>query len=402
MLDLHPEDEFFQYLKAGSAPPGFDVYPVFRKLQGRYPVWKSPWGDWYVSSYEAVCHVLMNRDFLQSPPAERGAGSFVHEQTRDLARDFDKWLLFSNPPQHAELRRAFSRAVKGRSLKRLKPVIEDVCGKIVPDSDFGSCEFVDSVARVLPVAVVSRILCFPEEDQQRISDWSDCIRRGFDVGLDSLSHEDVAALEEMMTYFRDLVKSPTWRRVSAQSGLDELAETFDSKTAASNLAMLAFVGHETTVHLLGSMLLSLSEYYDAWQQLKSHPELVKNAVIEALRHQSPVQKICRTAVRPIELAGMRIPEGEMIVLLLGAANRDPARFPNPDRFDVTRRDNRHVAFGIGLHRCLGDNLAVLEAETLLSTLLQRWKSFKVKPSSISWHDNSSLRGLDRLCVEWTA
>ena len=401
-MDTYPEGENFQCLKAGSQPPGFDIYPVFRKLRSRHPVWKSPWGDWYISSYEAVSQVFMNRECLQSPPAEREANSFALDQATDLAGDFDEWLLFSNPPQHAELRRAFSRAVKGRSLARLKPVIEAVCDQIVPNGVSGSCEFISSVARVLPVAVVSRILCFPEEDQQRISDWSDCIRRGFDVGLDSLSYEDVAALEEMSSYFRSLLESPAWRRASAQSGLDELVETFESKKAASNLAMLAFVGHETTVHLLGSMVLSLSEYPDAWQQLKSDPELTKTAVNEALRYQSPVQKICRTAIKPIELAGVQIPEGELMVLLLGAANRDPTRFPNPDRFDLSRRDNRHVAFGIGPHRCLGDNLALLEAEILLSTLLQRWKLFKVRPSSISWHDNSSLRGLDRLCVEWTA
>ncbi len=405
ILDHNAAASEFGFLKAGEQPPDYDPYPLYHRLRSRHPVWHSDWGDWYVSDYDSVNAVLLNKNCTQSSPSERDLQNRLNPGVAGIIPSFSNWLLFLDPPRHTLVRRMLMRLTRGLSLKGLRGLIESVCDQLITEQSVGqgggSCEFVSQVAKRLPISVICKILSIPECDRHLIAQWSNSLKRGFDVGLNQLSHEEMSLLDDMHAYFLSIIENRSWRHSIAQNELGAYVETFPKDEVAANLAMLAFSGHETTVHLLTNMFFILSQNPGIWQQLKSSPHLTANVVNEALRHQSPVQKICRTNTFPIELEGKQIPEGEMLVLLLGAANRDPRHFHDPDKFDPFRMDNKHIAFGVGAHRCLGDSLALLEANTLLSTVLRHWRTIDADPASAHWIPNSSLRGLDRFDIKWT-
>lgn len=402
ILDHNAAASEFGFLKAGEQPPDFDPYPLFHKLRSRHPVWHSDWGDWYVSDYDGVNAVLLNKNCTQFPPDERELVSRLNPNPAGVVPSFSNWLLFLDPPRHTIMRRMLMRLARGVSLNRLKALIDSVCDQLITEQCVdGSCEFVSRVAKILPVSVICKILAIPECDRHLITLWTNSLKRGFDVGLNHLSHEEMALLDDMHAYFLSIIENRSWRQSIAHSELGAYVETFPKDEVAANLAMLAFAGHETTIHLISNVFFILSQNPEIWQQLKVSPDLTANVVNEALRYQSPVQKICRMNRCPIELEGKQIPEGEMLVLLLGAANRDPRHFRDPDKFDPFRMDNKHIAFGVGAHRCLGDSLALLEANTMLSTVLRHWRTIDADPASAHWIPNSSLRGLDRFDIKWT-
>ena len=182
-----------------------------------------------------------------------------------------------------------------------------------------------------------------------------------------------------------------------------LVDAVGLAVAGRNIAFLAFAGHETTVHLLGNMLFHLAHAPAQWAALRADPHLVANAVAETLRLESPVQKICRWPVQPTEMDGLAIDKEQMVVLLVGAANRDPAQFRQAERFDVSRPGKQNLAFGRGAHVCIGKTLAEMEGKRLLEAVLRRWKSIELVPGGARWMDNSSIRGLDALALRiWPA
>jgi cytochrome P450 len=166
----------------------------------------------------------------------------------------------------------------------------------------------------------------------------------------------------------------------------------------SNVAGLLFAGHETTTNLIGNGVLTLLRHPEQMQRLRDDPALIESAVEEMLRYESPVQWIARRAKEPLEIGGRRIATGQLVGLFLGAANRDPAQFPDPDRFDVARREGRHLAFAHGIHFCLGAALARLEGQIAIGTLLRRLPELRLAPGPVEWRENFSMRGLQDLRV----
>jgi cytochrome P450 len=230
--------------------------------------------------------------------------------------------------------------------------------------------------------------------------WSEAIRTILDTGMDGLEHEQEGPAHNFTNYFEAKLK-----RLPAGSkriGLFEVTELSDHarlRETAANLMFIAFSGHETTVHLLATLVLHLAQDPDLWDSVRGRPDRAGNLVSEILRLESPVQKLCRWAMRDVEFAnGHRLYEGENAVLLVGAANRDPLRFPAPDRVDLGRAPASHLAFGKGAHSCIGRALATMEGEAVLRWLIRNVRRLELQGGGFSWITNSTFRGLSRLSL----
>jgi cytochrome P450 len=244
------------------------------------------------------------------------------------------------------------------------------------------------------------------DDHASIRGWSADIARSLDaIGLrvdDSIVERGRVARRALADYFRALVPERRARpRADLLSGLLAAEEQGDKLTEPEVIAMcllLFIAGHETTVNLIGNGTLALLRHPDQLARLRREPGLVPNAVEELLRYDSPVQRTARIAIEDVEVAGQPIAKGTMVVTALGAANRDPAQFPDPDRLDVARKEPRHISFGYGIHFCLGAPLARVEGQLALGTLLRRAPGLALAEPSPEWRESSVLRGLKRLRV----
>lgn len=308
------------------------------------------------------------------------------------------WLLFADPPEHARLRQELVRPLTPPAVAAIEPFIAETCRLLLPKDGSSGAEIVSALAQPLPVAVIAHLVGIPGRDRDRIAAWARALRMLLDAP-ETVEPGTDEALTEMREYFLALAQDPAWLRAqegAGRNGLSTLIKKLPPEVTAANLALLVFAGHETTVHLTGSLLLNLALRPYLWAVLRANPALIPNAVAEALRYDSPVQKMCRWTSDRVELSGRAIPPHQTLVLLLGAANRDPARFPDPDRFDIGRDASDHLSFGRGRHQCLGRLLAMLEASTLLRALLPHWRSISVGQDGFQWLNNSSFRGLTRL------
>jgi len=266
----------------------------------------------------------------------------------------------------------------------------------------------EDLAYPLPVTVICEMLGVPVGDHASIRGWSADIARSLDaIGLpsdQSIVERGRIARRQLADYFRALVPE---RRARPQpdllSGLLAAEEQGDKLTEPEVIAMcllLFIAGHETTVNLIGNGLLALLRHPEQLARVQADPALVPNAVEELLRYDSPVQRTARITTEEVDLAGHHIAKGAMVVVALGAANRDPAQFADPDRLDVTRRDVRHVSFGFGIHFCLGAPLARVEGQIALGALLRRAPGLTLDEPTLEWRESSVLRGLKRLRVRF--
>jgi cytochrome P450 len=392
----------FAMLRSGTQPEGFDPYPLYHEIRQSAPVWHSPWGDWYLSSYAAVAAALTHPACDRSPWGRQASRENRPSQDSPIASFFGEWLLFCDPCEHEKLRQELLKPFASGSVAALQPVVTELCQSLVPDD--GSCfaEIVGTIAQPFPAALIARLIGIPRADLDLVADWARLLRTVLDDPIRN-GKEAEPSLRDMRSYFFALVKDPAWIRsqsAAGNRGFSSLANNFPPEVAAANLELLVFSGHETTVHLIGSLLFHLALRPQMWTLLRARPDLIHNAVSEALRLESPIQKICRWSQDRFEISNVAIPPFQTLVLLLGAANRDPARFADPDSFDIGRDCSNHLAFGRSRHLCLGRSLAMLEASILLGALLERWTAVALVEDGWQWLNNSSFRGLRYLKLEW--
>ena len=388
----------FALLRSGSQPDDFDPYPLYHSVRRHAPVWESPWGSWYVSSFDAVARAFTDPACALSPWGRKARKADPENLDSRIADAIGDWMLFADPTEHEPLRQELVKPLTPQAVAALEPLIAETCRSLLPKDGSARVEIISALAQPLPVAVIARLVGIPPGDRVKIAAWARALRSILDAP-ETGEPGTQAAMAEMSDYFLALVQDPVWLRAQEEAecnGLSALTRTVPPEVSAANLALLVFAGHETTVHLMGSLLLHLALRPHLWAELRANPALVPNAVAEALRFESPVQKMCRWTSGPVALEGRTIPPHQTLVLLLGAANRDAARFPDPDRFDIGRDASSHLSFGRGRHQCLGRLLALLEASTLLRMLLPRWKSISVEEGGFRWLNNSSFRGLSRL------
>ena len=316
-------------------------------------------------------------------------------------------MLFRDPPDHTRLRALVSKAFTPRMIETMRDHIQEIVDRLLDRvQDAGRMDVMEDLAYPLPVTVICEMLGVPVTDHASIRGWSADIARSLDaIGLPSdqeIVERGRTSRRALAGYFRRLVPE---RRARPQqdllSGLIAAEEQGDKLSQDEVIAMcllLFIAGHETTVNLIGNGTLALLRHPDQMRKLQADPALIGNAVEELLRYDSPVQRTARIASVDAEVGGQPMPKGTMVITALGAANRDPAQFSDPDVLDVTRKDPRHISFGFGIHFCLGAPLARVEGQLALGTLLRRMPKLALAEANPEWRESSVLRGLKRLDV----
>jgi pimeloyl-[acyl-carrier protein] synthase len=313
-----------------------------------------------------------------------------------------------DPPDHTRLRNLVARAFTPRRIEGLRADIEAVAHELIQDiaarSAAGPVDLIETFAYPLPVRVISALLGVPEGDQAQFTAWSRSIARSVDPSI-LRPPEIEAAIDrgerELGAYLKDLLdqrrKTPADDLLSALVAVEADGDRISPQEVIDLARLLLVAGHETTVNLIGNGLLALLRAPDQLALLRSSPELLGGAVDEMLRFDSPVQFSQRVAMEDLDLMGHTVRKGDEIMLILGAANRDPAAFADPNRLDVRRDARRHVAFGGGIHHCLGAALARLEGVLAFKALLDAFPTMELAAPPIR-RPTLTLRGLEMLLI----
>ncbi|MBB5911069.1 cytochrome P450 [Actinoalloteichus hymeniacidonis] len=362
------------------ADPAFlaDPYPTFAALREAGPVhWHEGMGLHLAVTHGVASAVLRHRSLGRiwvdaEPAAEFGAFNLLHQTS----------LLENEPPTHTRLRRLVSSAFGRGHVERLRPWVEQLADDLVAGlaatiDETGSGDVLAEVAAPLPVAVIAQLLGVPEADRGLLQPWSNAIVKMYEFGLaEARRREAEQASAEFVAYLRELIalrrNDPGDDLVSdlvAVTDADGARLTEDELIGTAVLLLMA--GHEASVNVVGNGVRALLQNPQQWQRLLDDPALLPTAADELIRYDSPLQLFERTAVEDVEIAGVRIREGEKIAALLGSAARDPEVFAEPDRLDVGRDPNPHIGFGLGIHYCLGAPLARIEVIATLDALRRR-------------------------------
>jgi len=382
-------------------------YPAFQLLRASAPVLKTEMGFWVASRYEDVIAILRDKRFGKCfvERIEHQYGSDIWEQP--VYSSMRNWMLVMDPPDHTRLRQLVARAFTPRRLKDLRPRIQ----QLVDDSldsvqGRGKMDFLADFAYPLPVHVICDMLGIPVENRNWFFDGSRVSGRLIDPT--PMTPDELKEVNEshatQVAYFRDLFerrrKEPGDDITSELLSVANDGEKLSDEELIGNIILLFGAGHETTVNMLGNGMLHLLSNPEEWNTLKNDPSLVPNAVEEMLRFDSSVQMTGRVAFEDIEINGVTIPKGEQILTLLGAANRDPEQYDNPEKFKVNRQNVQPTSFGGGIHHCLGAPLARLEGEIALASLIKRLPNLRLADDEPDWRKTFTLRGLSRLPVIW--
>jgi unspecific monooxygenase len=374
--------------------PGFrdDPYPDYRRQRETDPAHHSAIGMWTLTRH-ADCEAALRNQRL-------GHGSGLSGSADHLS------FLTLDPPDHTRLRGLVSRAFTAKVIHALRPRIERrVADLLAPLRGAGEFDLIAAFAYPLPVMVISELIGVPAEDRTRFGEWSEAMARGIDPDFlqtpEQLLRRDEAKAE-FDNYFRELIAARRGRPaddlltglIAAERDGDQL----DEQELLDILALLLVAGHETTVNLIGNGALALLRNPSQLEFLRAHPEQAPAATEELLRYDSPVQFISRLAMADTEVAGQAVRAGEIVSMVLGAANRDPDAFPDPDRLDLTRRPGRLVSFGQGIHFCLGAPLARLEGQLAFAGLATVLPGLELAEDRPAYRDHFILRGVSALRV----
>ncbi len=389
-----------------------DPYPLYQKLREKDPVHRSRLLDGLIlTRYEDVNAIL--RDPHSSVDDRKTAG-YDEQRAKAIAAGIlteeeaaaAPSMLRLDPPDHTRLRSLVNRAFTPRAVESLKPRVEQIVDEILDAAQAkGSMEVIRDLATPLPVIVIAEMLGIPIEDRDRFEAWSDAVasQLGFSTDVEQGRRAQEAG-RQLREYLRGIAeerrREPREDLLSALLAAEQEGEKLSADEVYSTIELLLIAGNETTTNLIGNGLLALLRNPAQLDALRADPALMPEAVEELLRFDSPVQATSRNAAEDIEVGGATIKAGQQMILILGAANRDPAQFADPEKLDVTRKDVRHMSFGHGMHFCLGSPLARLEAPIALNALIQRFPDLRLaKNDKPVWGDNFILHGLSRLPVE---
>lgn len=354
-------------------------------------------GMWMFSRYSDVVSILRNAQEI-SVDTKR----LIPENEWTA---FDYTLLHSDPPDHTRLRALISAPFSNAGVRKLEASITRTIDHLIDDMILhGEVDFQQAFALPLPVMVICEMMGAPFEDADRLRNWTIDLLAGLDSALanDELHARRGIALTEMSAYFSALLSR---RQQPAGTIIDLLASNPESIScsppeALGQCLLLLLAGHETTVNLLCNGMFTLLSNPLELEKLRAHPGLVERTIDEMLRFESPLQRTSfRLATTPLVIGTQKIQPGQCISAILAAANRDPGNFPDPDRFDIGRKPNRHVAFGAGIHRCLGEKLARSEARIAFTRLLERLPSIQLTSEKPRWQSRSLFRALDMLPLQ---
>lgn len=333
----------------------------------------------------------------------------VSEELRPLARVLSRQMVYNDAPDHSRLRTLISRAFTPRAVVKLRDRISEAVEQIITRAaPTGQMDIVADLARPLPLTIICDLLDVPEQDRPTLASWSDPVAAA--IGSSRLDADQNRAASQsmarMLAYLSGLLTrhdtppAPHTLRALLTAKAHSTDQDFDELLA--NCALLLIAGHETTTHFIGNAAVALLRHPHAAHQLRRRPELMPAAVEELLRYDCPVQLMLRRARHELDLAGRTIAAGQVVLLVCGAANRDPAVFPDPHVLDFERSGGgRHVAFGFGPHFCLGAALARMEGAIALEALLTRLPGLRLDDTPLQWQRSLNFRGLTHLNVAFT-
>jgi cytochrome P450 len=393
--------------------PFVDPYPGYRWMRAQGPVfWDTSTERWIVIGYAEVASALRDPRFS----AERMGLQWLSDATQGdlhiLISALASQMLFQDPPDHTRLRSLVSKAFAARTVDsmraRIQAITTDLLDRVAKS---GRMDIIQDLAYPLPITVIAEMLGVPIEDRDKFKRWSDDF-------IDFISHiaspdQDNRTLQsvlELAEYFRKIIAEMRSHPQEDQNNLlgalaaaEERGDVLTEEELLSNCMLILAAGHETTINLIGNGMLALLTHPDQKQKLQENPTLITTAVEEFLRYDSPVQWTGRIVKQDLELGGQSLKAGQGVNFCFGAANRDPTQFPDPDRLDIRRTENKHLAFGFGTHFCLGAALARMEGQIAIGSLLARFPDMKLAadPTSLEWHENYTFRGLVSLPVTFT-
>ena len=369
-----------------------DPYAVYRRLRDKDPVHRMRLVDaWVLTRYEHADAML--RDHRRFGAEDRR----FHDSGLTTMLDID-------PPDHTRLRSLVSRSFTPRSVSRWHERVQEIADRLLDAvADHDRIDLVAALGYPLPVTVIAEMLGVPAEDMDRFEGWSNDIALIVEPILTRRQVENVRrATEELFAYFETIVEArqrePRDDLVSALLAAEEEGDRLTREELLSTMLLILVAGNETTRNLIGNGMLALLRHPDQLQRLREAPDLLDSTVDELLRYDSPVQLDGRVVREDLEMGGKRLRAGQKVIALLGAANRDPAAFENPDALDIGRKERSHLSFGRGIHYCLGASLAVLEARIAFRGLIDRFPSIQLAAEP-RYRDGIVLRGVESLWIE---
>lgn len=386
-----------------------DPYPVYRRLRATDPVhWDDRLGVWIVTRYRDV-NAALHDPRLSADRVTYIRHALHREELRPFLDFIGKRMVFCDPPQHTRLRALLNKAFTPHAVEALRPRVQQlVDGFIDRALPRGGMDVIGDLAFPLPATVISLLLGVPPEDIGQLKRWSDEFVIFFGNAPGAITAEQyrrcAEAADAMTEYFRAAVervrRHPEGTLLGAMERAEDEGDRLSESELFANANLLLVAGHETTTNLIGNGLLALLQHPEQLLRLRENPGLLPLAVEEFLRYGSPVQFTNRVAREDLDLGGRRIAKGQMLLAVLAAANRDPEQFPDPDRLDLGRTPNHHLALGQGIHACLGAPLARLEAQVAFGTLLRRLPGLKLAGGDLEYRENFNFRGLKALPVEF--
>ena len=399
-------------------PPDFstpaarrDPYPLYRQLQETEPAYFSEaWNAWLLTRYADAESAFKDRRLSANRVSGYAAKmpDAVKEKLKPLINNLSRWTLLMDPPDHTRLRGLISKAFTPRAVEAMRPRIQTLVNELL--DRHSTSEHIDVIADLaypLPTIIIGDMLGVPAQDSHLLKEWSDAIAAF--MGASQLGPEiagrAVKAVVEMEDYLRGVMeehrRAPKPDLMSQLLAVREEGESLSEAELFATCVTLLFGGHETTTNLIGNAVIALARHPEQYRLVRASPELVPAAIEEVFRYDSPVQRMGRVAVEDIEYHGRTVRKGDRVFMVMGACNRDPRQFPEPDRFDVTRRENRHLSLGYGIHFCLGAALGRLEGQLALAALAERLPELHVDEAKLEWIDNLTIRGVTSLPLRWT-
>jgi pimeloyl-[acyl-carrier protein] synthase len=406
---VEAKNERLSLLQLSDPKVSEDPYALYRALREQDPVhWDPYMHAWVVTSYPEVVTVLMHYSADRAPASDyldRLGLSFM----KPFAEMMRQQMLFMDPPMHGRLRSICSAAFTPSRVEAMREMIESVANRLIDKIvTSGRMEMIADFAAPLPAIVTATMLGVPVEDHQQLGAWVTDLAEvlgNFQHHPDRVT-EIVQSLKDFKEY---IAQRMAVERQEATNGLIYALMTseFDGQRLNDeevivNTIITLIGGHETATNLIASGFLTLLRNPQAFEQLRSHPEIMTSAVEEMLRFESPVQHTARIAPDDMRLGGKTIPKGSRVVAGLAAANRDPKRFRDPDLLNLLRSDNRHLSFGWAAHFCFGAPLARMEGQIAFTVLLRRLLHPVLLDSKVEWRANAGLRGLTQLNVGFEA
>jgi hypothetical protein len=384
-------------------------YPLYRELREKDPVHWDPYlHSWVVTRYEDVVTVLRDFSAARVPTQETLAWMGLDDLS-PITKVMVRQMLFMDAPAHTRIRGLASQAFAPHRVAALREHVRDiVCPLLDAAEKRGSMDMISELAEPMPYTITAEMLGVPVQDATQLKTWSQDFAQllgNFQHGAQRARHIG-RSVEDMARYFRAAIatirRSPREGLIHSFITASVNDDRFTEDEIVANAIVTMVGGQETTTNLIGNGTLTLLRHPAEFERLRADVSLIPSAVEEMLRYEPPSQHTARLALEDVAMGGKLIRKRQAVIAVLAAANRDPERFPEPERFEITRKDNRHLSFGWAAHFCFGATLARIEAQVAFEEMLRRFSSWKLEISSPTWRDNLGLRGLTSLPIRFGA